>query len=243
MASSRPGKRIISAGTNYDIISCLPGEIKEKILTKLSIRDAVRTSILSTKWRYTWASMPELLVKDDDLIPIIETSGASSYFVRIVDLLLFIHKGPILKFFLSTKHHRPEAFDRWFLSLSRNRIAEINFLLKLASNTHYRIPSNFFFCNALQHVQLSRCSVKLPCCFEGFKLLRILKLECCIINGADIEWIVFTSPQLEMLILIKPEPFFIFTYYFSYNLHVCLDVFPEYSHASLSSYNKVCCQF
>jgi hypothetical protein len=145
-------------------------ELKTLLLPPpLAIRGAVRTSILSTKWRYTWASMSELLVKDDDLIPIVEISGASSYFLRIFDLLLFIHKGPILKFSLSTKHHRPEAFDRWFLSLSRNGITELNFLLKIAFNTHYRrIPSNFFFCNALQHVQLSRCSVKLPHRFEGF---------------------------------------------------------------------------
>lgn len=118
MASSGPRKRIISAGIDHDIISLLPKEIKETILTKLPIKDAARTSILSTNWRYTWVSMPEIVATDDDLIPFVDRSGASSYLVNIVDLLLFIHKAPILKFHLSTKHHCPEAFNRWILSLS-----------------------------------------------------------------------------------------------------------------------------
>lgn len=57
------------------------------------------------------------------------------------------------------------------------------------------------FCNALQHVDRSRCLVKLPRRFEGFKLLRVLQLIDCIISGADIEGLISTSPKLVQPIL------------------------------------------
>jgi hypothetical protein len=38
---------------------------------------------------------------------------------------------------------------------------------------------------------------------KGFELLRTFKLEGCIISGADIDWIVFTSPLLDMLDLVS----------------------------------------
>ncbi|XP_035842869.1 F-box/FBD/LRR-repeat protein At1g13570 isoform X2 [Helianthus annuus] len=47
---------------NSDIISTLPQNIIENnILSRMTLRDAVRTSILSKEWRYTWRSMPKLV--------------------------------------------------------------------------------------------------------------------------------------------------------------------------------------
>ena len=51
-----------------DLISDLPQSIIESILVQLPIRDAVRTSILSSKWRYKWASITRL-VFDDKCVP------------------------------------------------------------------------------------------------------------------------------------------------------------------------------
>ncbi|KAJ4774617.1 F-box/RNI/FBD-like domain protein [Rhynchospora pubera] len=204
MVSSQHEKRIANAATDHDIITILPVEIKEKILTKLPIKDAVRTSILSTKWRYTWASIPEILVKDDDLVSTLSTideAGCSSRFTKIVDLLLFIHKGPILEFNLSTKHLCPEAFDRWILNLSRNGITKLIFKLNCASDTKYKIPTNFFCCTTLQLVQLFRCVIKLSRGFEGFKLLRSLSLHECSISAADTEKLITSSPRLKSLYL------------------------------------------
>ncbi|KAJ4803643.1 F-box/RNI-like superfamily protein [Rhynchospora pubera] len=206
MACSQPKKRITNSATDQDIISSLPGEIKEKILTKLPIKDAVRTSILSTKWRYTWASIPEILVKDDELVSSLSTidgAGASSSFTKIVDLLLFIHEGPILEFNLSTKYQSPEAFDRWIFKLSRNGITKLIFKLNMPSGTKYKTPSNFFVCNALNHVDLSKCVIKLPHGFKGFKLLRFLKLDECTITAVDTEKLITSSPQLETLMLLN----------------------------------------
>ncbi|XP_038693844.1 F-box/FBD/LRR-repeat protein At5g44980-like [Tripterygium wilfordii] len=45
-----------------DIISDLPGNIIDNILTCLPIRDAVRTSILSRKWRFKWLDLSQLVL-------------------------------------------------------------------------------------------------------------------------------------------------------------------------------------
>lgn len=44
-----------------DRISNLPTNIFDLILERMPIRCAVRTSILSRNWRYTWADCPTLV--------------------------------------------------------------------------------------------------------------------------------------------------------------------------------------
>ncbi|XP_073055078.1 F-box/FBD/LRR-repeat protein At1g13570-like isoform X2 [Primulina eburnea] len=47
-----------------DLIGELPQCLIEIILTKLPVRDAVRTSILSRDWRFKWASLMHLVLND-----------------------------------------------------------------------------------------------------------------------------------------------------------------------------------
>nr|GEW52699.1 signal recognition particle 54 kDa protein 2 [Tanacetum cinerariifolium] len=49
---------------NPDRISCLPQDITGYILTCMPIRDAIRTSILSRKWRSGWKSITKLVFDD-----------------------------------------------------------------------------------------------------------------------------------------------------------------------------------
>ncbi|KAI8527429.1 hypothetical protein RHMOL_Rhmol12G0074900 [Rhododendron molle] len=44
-----------------DIISNLPSTVTENILKGLPLRDAVRTSVLSSKWRYKWVTLPQMV--------------------------------------------------------------------------------------------------------------------------------------------------------------------------------------
>nr|GEZ79144.1 protein TORNADO 1 [Tanacetum cinerariifolium] len=45
----------------------LPEEIIESVLTRMPIRDAVRTSVLSRRWRYCWMSMPKVSFDEQTL--------------------------------------------------------------------------------------------------------------------------------------------------------------------------------
>ncbi|KAJ4956734.1 hypothetical protein NE237_013517 [Protea cynaroides] len=81
-----------------DRISDLPLNIMEHILTRLLIRDAVRTSVLSKKWKYKWVSLPEL-VFDYSLQDALQ--NGHDKIVKFVDRLLLLHRGLICQFELS----------------------------------------------------------------------------------------------------------------------------------------------
>ena len=48
-----------------DYISNLPKNIKEEVLMKLPIKEAMRTSLLSTKWKNAWMLIPNLAFTED----------------------------------------------------------------------------------------------------------------------------------------------------------------------------------
>ena len=48
-----------------DRISDLPSHLIDFILQRLPLQDVVRTSLLSSKWRYKWTSIPKLDFSND----------------------------------------------------------------------------------------------------------------------------------------------------------------------------------
>ncbi|KAG5532604.1 hypothetical protein RHGRI_027035 [Rhododendron griersonianum] len=84
-----------------DIISDLPRNIIESILERMPIRDAARTSILSSKWRYIWTTISQLVLDDQffeetfRIKPIVQRELAIA-----VENILLLRNGPIQKFVL-----------------------------------------------------------------------------------------------------------------------------------------------
>ena len=68
-----------------DVLRNLPDSVIDDILTRLTLRNIVRTSILSRKWRYNWHRLPQ--VKFDQM-----------HWKTTEDLA--VHLGPITKFTL-----------------------------------------------------------------------------------------------------------------------------------------------
>ena len=183
-----------------DLISDLPQSIIESILVQLPIRDAVRTSILSSKWRYKWASITQL-VFDEKCVPacndrdIIEKSV-----VKFITRLLFLHLGPIHKFQITISYLQscPEI-DQWMLFLSRNDIKEL--VLELGEGEFFRIPSCLFNCKKLTRLELFRCELDPPLTFKGFMCLKSLNLHQVLISPDAIESLISSCPLLESLSL------------------------------------------
>ncbi|XP_006348778.1 F-box/FBD/LRR-repeat protein At1g13570-like [Solanum tuberosum] len=94
-------KKLCTATLPSDVLSNLPENVIDDILIRMPLRDVVRTSILSKKWRYNWCRIPELTL-DQTLW---DTTNKSIPFVtRFTDIiyhLLVLHVGPITKFILS----------------------------------------------------------------------------------------------------------------------------------------------
>ncbi|PRQ22290.1 putative F-box domain, FBD domain, leucine-rich repeat domain, L domain-containing protein [Rosa chinensis] len=189
-----------------DRISSLPNGVTEKIWFCLPLRDAVRTSVLSSKWRYKSAMLQDLEFDEfywgrnqnrefDDDYQIHTT------FVNMIDHVLLVHIVPIRKFKLccTMDEVAPRDIDRWTTHLSRNSIKEL--IIKLWVDHEYNIPFSLFSCQGLVHLELLDCLLKPPSTFKGFKSLKSLQLHAVDVAQDAFENLVRCSPLLERLTL------------------------------------------
>ncbi|KAH7524044.1 hypothetical protein FEM48_Zijuj06G0076500 [Ziziphus jujuba var. spinosa] len=207
MKVREPPKTSFEMDMQLDRISDLPSHIIEQILSHLSIRDAVRTSILSSKWRYKWATIPHLVFDNQCLsVPSQDQATVKSKLLAIIDHVLLLHMGPICKFKLS---HRDllaiNDIDRWILYLSRGSIKE--FVLEIWKGQRYFMPSCLFSCQNLTHLELFNCLLKPPLTFKGFKCLKSLDLQHVTMTQHVFEYMISSCPMLEKLTLMNFDGF------------------------------------
>ncbi|CAI9278687.1 unnamed protein product [Lactuca saligna] len=87
---------------SLDRINTLPQDTIEKIPTLLPIQDALRTSVLSKKWRHCWKGMPKLVFDDKYLNCSSSSKEINKYkFVTTIFHVFLLHNGPILEFSIS----------------------------------------------------------------------------------------------------------------------------------------------
>lgn len=183
-----------------DVISDLPQSIVETILTKLPIRDAVRTSILSSKWRYKWANLTHL-VFDDRCSSLYNDKGlVEGNLVKFITRFLFLHDGPIHMFTLSSTYLQGSPYiDQWLLFLSRKDVKEL--VIKLGDQEWFRAPTCLFSCRKLTRLELIRCELDPPPSFKGFLSLKCLVLQQVFIAPDKVENLLSSCPLLESLTL------------------------------------------
>ncbi|VAH07451.1 unnamed protein product [Triticum turgidum subsp. durum] len=196
--------KICKSVVDEDIISNLPEALRDKILCCLPIKEAVGTCLLSRTWRYTWASMTELMFRTADFASGNDSADDDRRFLKFTDMFLFLHNGPILKFCLNTVANEMVSTGghlyRWMLMLSRNKIKEIQ--LQTSIRDSYKVPSSFFSCDELEYVYLRACvftSLHLPPPSKGFKQLHTLRLEYVTVEGNSLGDLVASCPNLEKL--------------------------------------------
>nr|KAJ0225365.1 hypothetical protein LSAT_V11C100032540 [Lactuca sativa] len=165
-----------------DVISQLPEHLIDSILERVPVQDAVRTSIISKKWRYKWTTM-RALVFDPKFSKKFAKNGAFSRngFIRIINKLLILHKGLILKFALYIPNILME-------------------LIIVNANQCYEIPSCVFSCLELRSLKVTKCFFNPPREFEGFLNLEELILKR-IDFGARLCGTKINLPRLKTLTL------------------------------------------
>jgi hypothetical protein len=170
-------------------------------LIQLPIRDAVRTSILSRKWRYKWSTITQLVFDEKCYPNCHDREAVQKIVVEFITRLLFLHQGPIHKFqIVNTSLQNCSAINQWILFLSRNDIKDLD--LELAEGGEFfRMPSCFFGCEKLTRLELSRCELDPPASFKGFSCLKSLNLHQVLISPEAIESLISSCPLLESLSL------------------------------------------
>ncbi|KAL1829856.1 hypothetical protein ACET3Z_008268 [Daucus carota] len=191
-----------------DIISDLPQSIIDLILTKLPIKDAVRTSILSSKWRYHWTTMTELVFDEKCFCLCDDRKVAEKESVDFMMRFLMLHKGPIQKFKLIQKFELTTSYlrkstdiDQWLRLISRADIKEL--VLDVYGKgrkwdyPRLSIPQSIFTFQKLTRLTLSGFTVEPPFGFQGFPCLKYLELDGVTISREDIENFISGCPLLE----------------------------------------------
>ncbi|XP_039687907.1 F-box/FBD/LRR-repeat protein At1g13570 isoform X2 [Medicago truncatula] len=195
-----------------DRISYLLGDVIDKILSHLPIREAVRTSVLSNKWRYKWATIPNLVF---DKQCVSATSKCSELFLdmegklmEIIDQVLLLYSGPINKFQISrcgVNLISETALDRWIFHLTKRSIKEL--VLQISERKLYKIPWCLFSCQSLHHLTLYYCLLKPPSTIEGLKNLKSLDLDHVSMSQYAFENLISSCPLLENLTLTELDGF------------------------------------
>ncbi|RWR81288.1 F-box/FBD/LRR-repeat protein [Cinnamomum micranthum f. kanehirae] len=178
---------------SIDSISNLPEDVMNLILVRLPIRDAVRTGILSKKWRYKWVNIPDIVFNEGCLMK----GKSKTKHASAVDHVLLSHVGPICKFSCMSYVPGGSHFDRWILILSKKGIKKLSLKVNLLEKRYY-VPSSIFNCQELCHLELFYCILKVPPTFKGFHNLLVLDLDNSI-SEDDIEYLISKCPLLERL--------------------------------------------
>ncbi|GMP83056.1 hypothetical protein CsSME_00037121 [Camellia sinensis var. sinensis] len=126
-----------------DQISELPRNIIEGILERMSIRDAARTSILSTKWRSIWTTISQLKLGNQFFKDTLKVKPIVKHeLVSVVEKILLLHDSPIPMFLFCIPRIQFDCsadIDRWILFLSRNGIKDLT-LVNNSDNEPFCIP-------------------------------------------------------------------------------------------------------
>ncbi|XP_071735695.1 F-box/FBD/LRR-repeat protein At1g13570-like [Rutidosis leptorrhynchoides] len=189
-----------------DRISSLPQNIIDTILTLIPIRDALRTSILSKKWRYSWMTMPKL-VFDHNLVPV-KPVGELMLKYRLVDVIfhvLLMQNCPtfiMFKLDINKLGMRTE-FDQMILYLYRR--TNVKDLIIDTLSLFYTLPSSFFLLQGLESLRLKYCEFKPPVTFNGFNKLKKMHINNVQVSAQVLLHFLSNCPLLEDVVLIGFE--------------------------------------
>nr|GEW21906.1 hypothetical protein [Tanacetum cinerariifolium] len=177
-----------------DILSTLPENVIDDILTRMPIRDAVRTSILSRKWRFCWTSIPKLVFDDKLVIVPSKCKQLKKYkLASAIFHVLLRHTGSILEFSIDGGELE--------IQLTLQAAVFVLFIAKIKSSKAYYCVSDTGFGIRLKYLAVGGMSQQLPTSFANLEnLLLALRLT----DQDEISsalCLIRNSPNLERLTL------------------------------------------
>ncbi|XP_004288752.1 PREDICTED: F-box/LRR-repeat protein At4g14103-like [Fragaria vesca subsp. vesca] len=170
----------LEVGDGEDKISQLPDALLSHILSFLTTKQAVRTSILSTRWNNIWVSVPSL-----DLVHYYcnESRSLHAAFVSFVDRAL--HCRGLLD--IQRFHLRYYCFavdlsriDGWIRNVICRNVVELDLYVRVYEDTVEKIelPKTIFLCKTLVVLKLNfNCFIYAPPESGSFPNLKRLTID------------------------------------------------------------------
>ncbi|KAK9689147.1 hypothetical protein RND81_09G038600 [Saponaria officinalis] len=162
MGKKRKLNRDHHTGVSKDVISSLPNCVLSHILSFLPTKDAVGTSILSTRWQHLWTGLPN--IDFDDKLVYFTGTNSSEYipFQNFVERVL-IHRDVInvTKFRLSCTVWCKTRVSSWISSAIRRNVHELELFLDFQKP--FRLPRCVFESSSLKTLKICmECTLMLP---------------------------------------------------------------------------------
>ncbi|CAA7061070.1 unnamed protein product [Microthlaspi erraticum] len=186
-----------------DVISKLPDALISQILSYLPTKEAVRTSVLSDRWKSLWLLTPTLELASNE----VQDYNA---FVSIVDKSLgfcreeksCLHKLKLL--IIQKDENDPHCLTRWIDFVAKRKVKHIDVDCFLVRRELMEVmPLSLYVCETLLHLRLHRVvlgsfeSVSLPC-------VKTMYLEQNVYaNEKSLESLISSCPVLKDLIIVR----------------------------------------
>eukprot|EP00257_Ricinus_communis_P027696 XP_025015110.1 F-box/FBD/LRR-repeat protein At5g56420-like [Ricinus communis] len=183
-----------------DRISSLPDEILCRMMSFLTTKYAVGTSILSRRWSYTWTSVPDLDF-DDTLTSHDSEHSNELLFVQFVNRVLLLHSAPIKKLRLKVTSNLVHIFkdvNLWICAAIMRNVEDLEL-----DYSSLQLPQILFRCKTIKILKLHAAigfNLTGLVCLPGFKVLHLQNM-----SVANLEKILHGSPVLEKLI-VRRDP-------------------------------------
>ncbi|KAK8638293.1 hypothetical protein V6N13_136727 [Hibiscus sabdariffa] len=173
----KKGRTIDEKDAVDDRFSCLPDHLILKIMSSLPIKEAVRTCILSKRWKdvFTWISEVELY-------GCLKNKFLRDGFMSFVDRFLLLRKD------ISLNRIRiwcgfgidPSRINGWIHYALRHGVRELDLNIKIREFT--QLQFGVFTCRTLETLKLSFNQSFIPCvptncCLRNLKVLHLIFLK------------------------------------------------------------------
>ncbi|CAE5963263.1 unnamed protein product [Arabidopsis arenosa] len=213
LSSDARGKRILI--DSDDRISKLPDDVLVKILATMSTEDAVKTGVLSTRWKNVWKHVPYLhfdmlnapLNKRRPLAPL------SNHVAKSITKVINNHNGHLMGCSIDhfAHHCQDGELETWVRLLTLQKHTKALSLFNLIHLLHLhgngkrsnvlQLSPNTFSHPSLSTLFLHGYDLETPHAFNECNNLKILKLERIFAEVDVFNTVIASCPSLKVLVL------------------------------------------
>ncbi|KAH0858370.1 hypothetical protein HID58_086631 [Brassica napus] len=189
-------ERVHSRGADHhlrqsgDLISSLPDEILQQILSLIRTKFAIRTSILSKRWRHVWLDTPSLSFDSFSLKAHTINQTLARYTAR-----------KMKTFHICTRMRQNVPYIDTWIKFAMSRNVE-NLTLRFDHLPSSNMPEFFYNNSSVEQLSLElHFSPMIPICYVPWTSLKKLSLSSCKLSDECTATILSCCPILESVTL------------------------------------------